>query len=313
MGSRDVTADQIPPKKAQTTKAKITTAATATTTMSVRRSTRLRNGLNPMPLRYRPMDSVLVTRHEGVVTVTLNRPARKNAINGAMWDELIAVFDEIAASRDDRVVVLTGAGDAFCSGADLSEAESGPPQVGRGLWAMRRTGRVAIRLHDLPQPTIAAVNGVAVGYGCNLALGCDLVAAADTARFSEIFLRRGLALDGGGSWLLPRLIGLHKAKELAFFGDIITAAEAAEFGIVNRVVTADALADFVGGWARRLAAQPPPQISIVKRQLNNAFSMTMAEALEAESVAQSALGLSADAREAMMAFLEKREPRFTGD
>jgi enoyl-CoA hydratase/carnithine racemase len=259
------------------------------------------------------MESVLVTRREGVVTVTLNRPARKNAINGAMWDELIELFDEIAASRDDRVVVLTGAGDAFCSGADLSEAESGPPQVGRGLWAMRRTARVAIRLHDLPQPTIAAVNGVAVGYGCNLALGCDLVVAAATARFSEIFVRRGLALDGGGSWLLPRLIGLHKAKELAFFGDIITADEAADFGIVNRVVAADVLADFVGDWARRLAAQPLTQISIVKRQLNNAFSMTMAEALEAESVAQSALGLSGDAREAMTAFMEKREPRFTGD
>ena len=131
------------------------------------------------------------------------------------------LFDDIATSQDDRVVVITGAGDAFCSGADLSGAADGP--TGNGLFLMRQTARVALRLHELPQPTIAAVNGVAAGYGCNLALGCDLVLASDAARFSEIFLKRGLAIDGGGSWLLPRLIGLHKAKELAFFADIISA------------------------------------------------------------------------------------------
>jgi 2-(1,2-epoxy-1,2-dihydrophenyl)acetyl-CoA isomerase len=259
------------------------------------------------------METLLVERDDdGVVTVTLNRPERKNAIDPVMWDELTIVFDEIAVSRHDRVVILTGAGDAFCSGADLSGAGTIEPSVGNGLWAMRRTARVALRLHDLPQPAIAAVNGAAVGYGCNLALGCDLVVAADTARFSEIFLRRGLALDGGGSWLLPRLIGLHRAKELAFFSDILSAADAAELGIVNRVVPAAALDDTVRTMARRLAHQPPAQLSVVKRQLNQSFSMTMAEALEAEAVAQTALALSGDAREAMLAFLEKRDPRFTG-
>ena len=256
------------------------------------------------------MDEVLVARDGGVVTITLNRPDKKNALTMDMWTELARRFDDIATSQDDRVVVITGAGDAFCSGADLSGAADGP--TGNGLFLMRQTARVALRLHELPQPTIAAVNGVAAGYGCNLALGCDLVLASDAARFSEIFLKRGLAIDGGGSWLLPRLIGLHKAKELAFFADIISASDARELGIVNRVVPAAELTAVATEWARKLAAQPPNQISIVKRQLNQSYSMTMGEALEWEGVAQTAFGTSEDAREAMLAFLEKREPRYTG-
>jgi 2-(1,2-epoxy-1,2-dihydrophenyl)acetyl-CoA isomerase len=256
------------------------------------------------------MDEVLVARDGGVVTITLHRPDKKNALTVDMWVELARILDEIATSQDDRVLVITGAGDAFCSGADLSGAADGP--TGNGLFLMRQTARVALRLHELPQPSIAAVNGVAVGYGCNLALGCDLVLASDAARFSEIFLKRGLAIDGGGSWLLPRLVGLHKAKELAFFADIISAAEALQLGIVNRVVPAAELDALAQDWARKLAAQPPMQISIVKRQLNHSSSMSMAEALEWEGLAQTAFGTSDDAREAMMAFLEKREPRYTG-
>jgi 2-(1,2-epoxy-1,2-dihydrophenyl)acetyl-CoA isomerase len=261
------------------------------------------------------MPNVIVERDSGgIVTVTLNRPERKNAISPEMWDEIGDLFLEISASEDDRVVVLTGAGDAFCSGADLSAAAGEHTgSVGNGVRAMRRTSRVALGLHDLPQPSIAAVNGVAVGYGCNLALGCDIVVAADTARFSEIFLRRGLNIDGGGSWLLPRLIGLHKAKELAFFSEIISAEEAREFGIVNRVVPAAELQDTVMDLAHRLAAQPPIQISVMKRMLNQSFAMTMAEALEWEALSQALMGMSADAREAMIAFMKKRDPKFTGD
>jgi 2-(1,2-epoxy-1,2-dihydrophenyl)acetyl-CoA isomerase len=260
------------------------------------------------------MGNVLVERDDdGIVTVTLNRPERKNAISPEMWDEISDVLETIATREDDRVVVVTGAGDAFCSGADLSAAAGEHTgSVGHGLRAMRNTSRTVLSLHQLPQPAIAAVNGVAVGFGCNFALGCDLVVAADTARFSEIFLRRGLTMDGGGSWVLPRLIGLHRAKELAFFGDIISAHEAAEFGIVNRVVPAAELHDTVMAMARRLAAQPPAQISVIKRQLNQSFSMTMAEALEWEAVSQTLMGVSGDAREAMIAFLQKRDPRFTG-
>ena len=166
------------------------------------------------------METLLLDRDDrGVVTVTFNRPEKKNAISTAMWRELVAVFDEVEDSSTDRVLVLTGAGDAFTSGADLAPAELGSvadgPAGGFGssVRSMRIVGRVALRLHELHVPTIAAVNGAAVGAGCNLALGCDLIVAADTARFSEIFPRRALSLDAGGSWLLPRLVGLHRAKD----------------------------------------------------------------------------------------------------
>jgi enoyl-CoA hydratase/carnithine racemase len=262
------------------------------------------------------MESILVKRDdEGVVTLTLNRPEKKNAIDGAMFQDFIDCLDEIADSRDDRVVVITGAGDAFTSGADLTGAGAGDVARGAGaaVHSMRRVGRAALRLHDLPKPTIAAVNGVAIGAGCNLALGCDLIIASDAARFSEIFARRGLSLDFGGSWVLPRLVGIHKAKELAFLAEVITAAEAERYGIVNRVVPAADLEREVTELARRIAAQPPVQISITKKLLNQSFSVSMAEALEFEDVAQSLAFSSADTREAMMAFVEKREPKFTGE
>ena len=158
-----------------------------------------------------------------------------------------------------------------------------------------------------------SVNGAAVGAGCNLALGCDLIIASDAARFSEIFARRGLSLDFGGSWVLPRLIGLHKAKELAFLADVISADEAERYGIVNRVVPAGDLEREVAALAQRIAAQPPVQISITKKLLNQSLSVSMAEALEFEDVAQSLAFSSRDTREAMMAFVEKRTPEFTGE
>lgn len=263
------------------------------------------------------METITVARDEqGIVTVTLNRPEKKNAIDTRMWRELIEVFDEVTDSRDDRVLVITGAGDAFTSGADLTASDGGGG-VGRGagssLHAMRLVGRCALRLHDVPKPTIAAVNGVAVGAGCNLALGCDLVVASDTALFSEIFARRGLSLDFGGSWLLPRMIGLHKAKEIAFLGDVLSAEEAQEYGIVNRVVPAADLEKVVADLAGRIAAQPPMQISIMKRQLNQALSLSMSDALEHEDIAQSLAFSSRDTAEAMRAFVERRDPRFTGE
>jgi 2-(1,2-epoxy-1,2-dihydrophenyl)acetyl-CoA isomerase len=268
------------------------------------------------------MQTLILERDRGVVTVTFNRPEKKNAISTPMWRELVAVLDEVEDSAGDRVLVLTGAGDAFTSGADLAPDELGsiadgePSGPGGGFGAsvrsMRIVGRVALRLHELHLPTIAAVNGVAAGAGCNLALGCDLIIAADTARFSEIFARRGLSLDAGGSWLLPRLIGLHRAKELAFLAEILSATEAERIGLVNRVVPAAELSTVVGDVARRLATLPPVQLQIMKRQLNQSFSVSMAEALEFEDLTQAANFGSADTAEALTAFLERREPRFTG-
>ena len=256
------------------------------------------------------METILVERSEGVVTITLNRPEKKNAANDVMWNELRETWQEVAERPDDRVMVITGAGDAFCSGADLTDAarEERPHQ----LVNMRHIADVALALHRIPKPTIAKVNGVAAGAGCNMALGCDLIVASEDARFSEIFARRGLSVDFGGSWILPRLIGLHKAKELAFFADIISAKEAADLGLVNRVVAATELDAFVDDWARRLAAGPPLTLSMTKSMLNNSFMVSMDQALEDEGRCQTVNFGTADTTEAMMAFVEKRDPRFEG-
>jgi 2-(1,2-epoxy-1,2-dihydrophenyl)acetyl-CoA isomerase len=261
------------------------------------------------------VDSLLVDRADGVVTITLNRPHKKNAIDGRMWRELVEVFGEVDEQPDDRVLVLTGAGDSFCSGADLTDpanADAFGAGVGGALAQMRLVGRAALGLHELHRPSIAAVNGVAAGAGCNLALGCDIVVASERARFTEIFSKRGLSLDFGGSWLLPRMIGLHKAKELAFFGDILDAHEADGLGLVNRVVPETELLPTVQELARRLAALPPNQLSVTKRLLDQAHSVSMAEAVESEAVAQVMNFQSADTAEAMAAFVQKRAPRFTG-
>src|SRR6478735_2923405 len=210
------------------------------------------------------MDSLRIDRSEGVVTCTLNRPEKKNAVTSEMWVGLIDLFEAVATNPDDRVLVITGAGDGFCSGADLGD--SGTAQaasgVGGALAGMRTVGNAALALHDLAKPTIAAVNGVAAGAGCNLALGCDLVIASDRARFSEIFSKRGLTVDFGGSWVLPRLVGMHRAKELVLLADVIDVTEAERIGLVNRVVPPDQLETTVKEIALRLAALPPVQLSL---------------------------------------------------
>lgn len=255
------------------------------------------------------METLLIDRREGVVTITLNRPEKKNAANATMWDEMLVTFREIRDTDTDRVVVITGAGDGFCSGADLS---AGGARSRHQLASMRHIRDVALALHDLPQPVIAKVNGVAAGAGCNLALGCDLIVASDRARFSEIFAKRGLSVDFGGVWLLPRLIGLHRAKELALFGDIIDAARAAEIGLVNKVVPHDELDAAVDDWAARLAAGPPIALAQTKAMLNRSFALTMDESLEQEGWSQTVNFGTTDTVEAITAFVEKREPRFEG-
>jgi 2-(1,2-epoxy-1,2-dihydrophenyl)acetyl-CoA isomerase len=259
------------------------------------------------------LETLIVERSGGVATVTMNRPTRKNAANGTMWSELLTTFEDVATDRNDRVMVLTGAGDAFCSGADLGDASNVAGRPGDPyLVQMRALSDVALRLHRFPKPTIAKVGGIAAGAGMSMALGCDLVVASDTARFSQIFSKRGLSIDFGASWLLPRLIGLHRAKELAFFADILSAAEAQEFGLVNRIVPHDELDAFVSEWAARLAAGPPLALSMTKTMLNNSMGLSMDQALEEESRSQAVNFGTADTLEAIAAFGEKREPRFQG-
>jgi enoyl-CoA hydratase/carnithine racemase len=256
---------------------------------------------------------ILVERSDGVVTVTLNRPERKNAANGAMWQELYATFHEVGTRRDDRVLVVTGAGGAFCSGADIGDpkgisGESEDPPLTR----MRFLGSVMSVLFDLPKPTIAKVRGIAAGAGLSLALCCDLTVVSTTARLSEIFAKRGLSVDGGSSWLLPRLVGLHRAKELAYFADTLSAEEALAMGLINRMVAEEEIDGFVDDWARRLAAGPPVALSMTKKLLNDSTAVSMAQALEDEARCQVVNLSTEDTREAMRAFAEKRDPHFVG-
>jgi 2-(1,2-epoxy-1,2-dihydrophenyl)acetyl-CoA isomerase len=260
----------------------------------------------------RELESITVERLDGVVTITLRRPHKKNAADAAMWNELLDEFRSIASNPADRAVVLTGAGGNFCSGADLWQGGSGDGPPMHQLSAMRHITDVCLALHRIPQPTVAKVRGVAVGAGLNMALSCDLVVASDNARFSEIFAKRGLSLDFGGSWLLPRLVGMHRAKELALLAEIIDADQAAEMGLVNRVLPDDELDAFVDDWAARLAGGPPIALAMSKRLLNNSMHVTLEEALDDEGLSQTVNFGTKDTVEAIKAFMEKRDPVFEG-
>lgn len=256
------------------------------------------------------MSVVDVERDRGLVTLTFNRPEKKNALNRQSWNELDAALTQIAENPEDRAVVLTGAGGNFSSGADLSGDAQG---MTRPIVAeMRTVGDIILRLHRLPIPTLAKIDGVAVGVALGMALGCDLVIASDRARLYEIFPKRGLALDGGNSWLLPRLVGLQKAKELAFFGDPVPAAEAAAMGLVNKVVPADQLDAAAAEWGRRLADGPTMALALSKRLLDNSYGVSMEQALEDEARSQHISYTTEDMAEAMKAFFEKRDPDFHG-
>ncbi len=264
--------------------------------------------------------TTIVERDGGLVTVTFNRPDRKNAFNAQSWADLDAVLAEVRVNPEDRALLLTGAGGNFSSGADLSGGLNSDPNTsgltGRAresvLYEMRTVGEIMNRLHRLPKPTIAAVDGVAVGVSLGIALACDLVIATDRARFCEVFVRRGLALDGGTSWSLPRQVGLRRAKQIAFFGDMIGAADALEWGLVNEVVAPDDLLAVAGEWGRRLAAGPTTALSLIKRMLDASSGLTFEQAIEEEARAQHIAFTTSDMGEGIKAFIERRDPRFTG-
>ena len=257
---------------------------------------------------------LLVTRDKGLVTLTLDSPATKNSVDAPMWDSLSSTLHEIAATPQDRAVMLTGAGGNFSSGANLSGGLSGSSaeEARPVVEAMREMGDILLRLQSLPKPTIAKVDGVAVGVGLGIALACDLIVASDRARFCEIFARRGLALDGGNSWSLPRSVGLRKAKELAYFADMVSAEEAERIGLINKVVPVDELDAVAGEWAARLASGPSVALGYSKRMLDASFQSGFADSLESEARAQQGLIFTADLREAMTAFAERRTPEFRG-
>ncbi|MGQ4599637.1 enoyl-CoA hydratase-related protein [Nocardia sp. R6R-6] len=241
----------------------------------------------------------------GIATLTLNRPARKNGLNKAMVDEAIAALERIAGDDACRVVVLTGAGSSFCSGMDLAERIE-PDE----LTFMRRVGRLCDLIHRLPLPVIARVRGGAVGFGANLALCADLVLAGESAVFGEIFAERGLSIDGGGSWLVPRLVGLGRAKEIMLLAARVSGEEAARLGLVSRCVPDADLDATVSEWATRLADGPRRALSVIKQQLNASFERSFAEAIEAEVLGQSLAFRSKESREGARAYFEKRAPDF---
>ncbi|MFN3217628.1 MAG: enoyl-CoA hydratase/isomerase family protein [Acidimicrobiales bacterium] len=258
------------------------------------------------------MEELQVDEADGVATITLNRPHRKNAVTQIMWSELRVLFRELGYRDDIRAVVITGAGDAFCSGADVGGMASSEGDRVHSLQAMRNVGDTCQALFDMPKITIAKVNGVAAGAGLNMALACDLVVASDRARFSEIFAKRGLSVDFGGSFLLPRIVGMQRAKELVLLAEIIDATAAEQMGLVNRVVAHDELDAFVADWAAKAAASAPRAIAMSKALLNRSFTNTLAEAVDAEGVAQSYNFTTGDTKEAVSAFLERRDPTYTG-
>lgn len=252
---------------------------------------------------------LLTSRDGGVLTLTLNRLHRKNAINTELWDALRSALTEAECDPAVRALVITGAGDAFCAGADLS----GEVAAGHPLDQMRGINDVALRVHELPIPVVAKVSGVAVGAGWNLALGCDLVVATPESRFSQIFTRRGLSLDFGGSWLLPKLAGLQQAKRLALLAEMIDAEEAHRLGLVTWVVAAEEIDAFVTDISKRLAAAPPIAVAQSKALLNEGADRTMRDALASEARAQTVNFATTDAPAARAAFNDKTEPVFTGE
>ncbi len=259
-------------------------------------------------------NDVVVTDEAGVRTIAINRPERKNALTIEVNAEIIAALTSVTEAAGIRVVVLTGNGGSFCSGLDLKDAMqrgavAGPEMEERGrkyFHGMIRAVRAA------PMPVIAAVDGVAAGYGCDLALACDLRLLTERARFGEIFVHRGLMPDGGGTFTLPRLCGLGRALELLFTGEVIGADEAMRIGIGNRLFSSSEFSGAVQAFSQRLAKGPPLVFRAIKEAVYAGLHGTFDEALERELKGQLALLKTADFAEGVASFLQKREPTFRG-
>jgi 2-(1,2-epoxy-1,2-dihydrophenyl)acetyl-CoA isomerase len=243
--------------------------------------------------------------------VMMSSPKTKNALPRTGWVELADALDGFEAAAQ-RVLVITGTGGEFCAGADLGADFSGFGTPAANAQYMRFLNRAALALHRISKPTIAAVDGVAVGAGMNLALGCDVVVATSRARFAEIFVKRGLTLDFGGTWLLPRLVGLARARDLALTGRIVEADEALAIGLVTRVVDPDHLDAEATEIAQELAAGAPLAQRFIKVALDRSASVTFEQALAFEEQAQATLLGSEDLLEGAAAFIQKRPPEFKG-
>jgi len=271
-----------------------------------------------------PLEDQVTHRVEDhVAWITLNRPEVRNAITPDQRNRVIALMEEASASLEVRAVVLTATGEGFCTGADLRAGRTGqaPPRpagapdrvMGEAARVIRRGAqRLVASVLDCEKPVVAAVNGTAAGIGAHLAFACDLVVAAEEARFIEVFVRRGISPDGGGAYLLPRLIGIQKAKELIFFGDDLAAADALALGLVNRVVPRETLAQTAAELAGRLAAGPTKALGMAKWLLNRSLDSDRQTAFDEEAWAQELITTTVDSGEGLRSFAERRPPEFKG-
>ncbi|MEV0206997.1 enoyl-CoA hydratase-related protein [Streptomyces sp. NPDC050788] len=262
------------------------------------------------------VDWVLHETVGGVSYITLNRPEALNALTPGQRDRVIELLDVASGDPDVRAVVLTGTGRGFCAGADLRGGASGGggERIAGDVARTLRLGaqRLIAAVLDCEKPVIAAVNGTAAGLGAHLALACDLVLAAESARFIEVFVRRGLVPDGGGAYLLPRLVGPQKAKELMFFGDALPAADAERLGLVNRVVADGELDKTAREWAARLAAGPTRALALTKQLVNASLDTDRATAFATEAAAQEINMTTEDAQEGVRSFVRRTTPKYKG-
>ena len=261
-------------------------------------------------------ETIIIKKEEHIATITMNRPDKMNALNTRMLQEMVAAIAEIASNDDVRVVVLTGAGRVFCSGADISEGGKASGLSGTPVemhYNVRNSyQKVALGLQRLDKPTIAMVNGAAVGAGCDFAFACDMRVGSEKSRFRNGFVRVGLIPGGGGTWLYTRLMGLGRGLEFLFTGDFLEAEEAKQIGVLNRLVSADDLERETMDLAGKIAQNPPLAVQMSKVLAYRALDSDLEAALEM-SAAYQALALSSeDYREGVAAFIEKREAEFKG-
>jgi 2-(1,2-epoxy-1,2-dihydrophenyl)acetyl-CoA isomerase len=257
-------------------------------------------------------DTVLRETHDGVLTLTLNRPDALNSFNVEMKEALLAGLKDAAKDKGVRVVVLTGAGRAFSAGQDLKERQA-PDVAPLGNELRIRYNPIVLAMRRLEKPVIGAINGVAAGAGISVALACDIRIAAENASFIEVFGRVGLVPDTGSTWFLPRLVGYAKAAEMIFTTDPVDAATAERIGLVNRVVSADELMEESTAMARKLALAAPLALALAKRGLNRALESGLEDQLEFEAQLQSIAGRSSDHAEGVAAFVDKRAAEFKGE